>query len=62
MPYKGPSMKNIAMRRFKTGFDFLARLADVFRGPTFLMTFLRVDPRLREKVMLAVSVANNCYG
>ena len=53
---------NITMRRFKSGLDFLVRLADIFRGPTFLMTFLRVEPRLREKVMLAVSVANNCYG
>ncbi len=55
-------MQKITMRRFNNVFDFLARLVDVFRGPTFLMTLLRVDPRLREKVMLAVSVANNCYG
>jgi hypothetical protein len=59
---KEASMKNNTMRRFTSALDFLARLADVFRGPTFLMTYLRVDPKFREKIMLAVSVANNCYG
>jgi len=56
------TMGAIEMRKFRSFADFLARLADIFRGPTFLMTLLRVDPRLREKVLLAVSVANNCYG
>lgn len=55
-------MNAITMRRFDSALDFLARLGDVFRGPTFLMTYLRIEPRFREKIMLAVSVANNCYG
>jgi hypothetical protein len=55
-------MQKITMRKFGSAVDLLARFIDIFRGATFLMTFLRVEPRLREKVMLAVSVANNCYG
>jgi hypothetical protein len=55
-------MRQITMRKFRSVIDLLARFAAVFRGPTFIMTFLRVDPRLREKIMLAVSTANNCYG
>ncbi len=55
-------MSGIQMRKFNSFADFLARMADLFRGPTFLMTFLRVDPRFREKVLLTVSVVNNCYG
>ncbi len=34
----------------------------MFRGPTFIMTFIRIDPKFREKILLAVTVANNCYG
>ena len=55
-------MTNILMRTFSSYFDLLAKGAAVFRGPTFLMTFLRVNPKFREQVLLAVTVANNCYG
>lgn len=61
MQQQEASINNITMRRFKSGLDFIGRFTDVFRGPTFIMTFLRVDRKLREKIMLAVSVANNCH-
>ncbi len=53
-------MTGITQRRFGSLRDFFARFGDVFRGPTFAMTFIRLDPRFRERIMLAVSVANNC--
>ncbi len=55
-------MTGITQRRFDSLRDFVARFDDLFRGPTFAMTLIRLDPRLRERVMLAVSVANNCHG
>ncbi|MBN2159630.1 MAG: hypothetical protein JW807_09555 [Spirochaetes bacterium] len=55
-------MANIMMRRFKSYFDLLSKFTAMFNGATFLMTFLRTDAQLREKILLAVSVANNCYG
>jgi hypothetical protein len=50
------------MRKFRSYGDMAAKLAGLFRGPTFLMTFLRVDSKLREKILLSVTVINNCYG
>lgn len=55
-------MTHIFMRTFSSFRDLIAKGAAVFRGPTFLMTFLRVDPKFREKILLAVTVVNNCYG
>lgn len=51
---------NDSLRRFTSFSDFVRRFFDLFRGPTFLMTFLRVNGRLREKIILTVTVANNC--
>ncbi|HNW27512.1 MAG TPA: hypothetical protein PKN50_03450 [Spirochaetota bacterium] len=55
-------MTHIFMRTFTSYRDLFMKGAAVFRGPTFLMTFLRVDPKFREKILLAVTVANNCFG
>lgn len=55
-------MQKILMRRFTSHFDLLAKFAAMFRGATFIMTFPRTDARFREKILLAVSVANNCHG
>ncbi|GEM_PF-489318 len=55
-------MTRIFMRTFSSFRDLVVKGASVFRGPSFLMTFLRVDPTFREKILLAVTVANNCYG
>lgn len=54
-------MEHILMRRFSSFRDLLAKAGEALRGPTFFMTFLRVDPKFREKLLLAVTVANNCY-
>lgn len=48
------------MNTFSSFSDFFKRLFDLFRGPTFYMTFRRTDPKFREKVILTVSMANNC--
>lgn len=58
----GYTMTHIFMRTFTSYRDLFMKGAAVFRGPTFLMTFLRVDPKSREKILLAVTVVNNCYG
>jgi hypothetical protein len=34
----------------------------MFGGATFLMAFIRTDARLRQKILLAVSMANECGG
>ena len=55
-------MAHILMRTFSSFRDLLAKGVETLRGPTFLMTFIRVDPKFREKLLLSVTVANNCYG
>lgn len=53
--------KQMTMRRFTSLREILSSTTDLFRGPTFLMTFLRVDRVLREKILIAITAANNCY-
>lgn len=53
-------MHDIEMRTFNSAFDFARTFFDLFRGPTFFMTFRRMDPLLREKIILAFSSTNNC--
>ena len=47
-------------KRFISIRDFFQRFFALFKGPTFLMTFLKVDPRLREKILVKVSLVNAC--
>lgn len=54
-------MTTIQKRTFLSFTDFIQRFGQIFKGPTFLMTFIKVDNRLREKILLTVSIANNCY-
>ncbi len=49
------------MRRFTSFVEMLKCFTDIFRGPTMLMTYLRVDGILREKILITVSSAHNCY-
>ncbi|HSV97333.1 MAG TPA: hypothetical protein VLM75_10420 [Spirochaetota bacterium] len=51
----------VTMRRFKSVGDFLTRLAGLFRGPLFISTILKTDGLFREKILLTVTLANNCY-
>ncbi|MBI5844844.1 MAG: hypothetical protein HZB23_09280 [Deltaproteobacteria bacterium] len=53
-------MSDIAMRTYRSPAEFAKILFDFFRGPTFLMTFRRMDPIFREKLILAFSSTNNC--
>jgi hypothetical protein len=52
----------IMMRKFASLPDLALRFADIFRGPSFLMTLIRIKPKFREKILLAVTVTNNCFG
>lgn len=47
---------------FASPYDFLKRLVNIFRGPMFITVFRRIDPVFREKLLLTVSMANNCAG
>lgn len=42
--------------------DFLKRFIDIFRGPSFVAVLRKTDPVFREKILLTVSMANNCAG
>lgn len=53
-------MKDIQMRTFETVGDAAMTAANMFKGPTFAGTFLKMDPKFREKIILCVSIANNC--
>ena len=51
-----------ALRTFNSFTGFLGVLFDLLRGPNLLLTLARTDPRFREKILLTVTAANNCYG
>jgi len=53
---------SIHLATFKSFTDFLKRLTDVFRGPSFVAVMKKIDPVFREKILLVVSMANNCAG
>lgn len=42
--------------------DFIKRFAAIFRGPMFITVFRKIDPVFREKLLLTVSMTNNCAG
>jgi hypothetical protein len=46
--------------RFTSLWDFNAKLCSLFRGPTFYSAFTKLDRRLRKKIMITVSIVNNC--
>jgi len=48
------------MRKFKSPWDGITRLIGLFSGPLFISTFMKTDRRLREKLLITVSLANNC--
>ncbi len=51
----------IALRTFKSLTGFIKTAVDVFRGPNLLATLARTDPKFREKILLTVTAANNCF-
>jgi len=42
--------------------DFLKRFLGLFSGPLFISAFRGIDPVFREKLLLVVSMTNNCAG
>jgi hypothetical protein len=46
--------------RFSSLSDFRSKFYGLFTGPSFHSTFAKLDERLRKKVMITVSIANNC--
>ena len=55
-------MQDINKLKFTSFSDFVQKLFRLFKGPTFLSTFINLDKKLREKIMITVSIANNCGG
>jgi len=53
-------MTGITSRSFTSPADFFGRFFEIFRGPGFRLTFSTIKARLREKILLTVSIANNC--
>jgi len=40
--------------------DFKEKFSSLFKGPTFYSAFTKLDRKLRKKIMITVSIANNC--
>jgi AhpD family alkylhydroperoxidase len=55
-------MKKNDVITFTSFFDFLKRFINIFRGPTFISLYSKLNPVLRQKLFLVVSMSNNCYG
>lgn len=56
-PIKGP--RKIFIASFA---DLTLKLVRMLYLPTFFMTFRNTDPLFREKVLLTVSISNECGG
>lgn len=50
------------LNTFDSFYDFLKRFFNIFKGPSFITIFRKVDPKFREKLFLTVSMTNNCAG
>lgn len=55
-------MTGISKPTFSSPLDFCIRLVRLFKLPLFTLTFLKVDPLTREKILLTISMANQCKG
>jgi hypothetical protein len=53
---------NTYLAAFESFPDFVKRFINIFRGPSFISVFRNVDPVFREKLLLTVSMTNNCAG
>lgn len=53
-------MSEIELRTFSSLGEAARTFTDLFRGPTFAGTFLSLDQRFREELILAFSIGNNC--
>lgn len=55
-------MEKTKLRSFSSPWDFIVKFFGLFKGTTFIMTFLKTDRKFAEKVLLTVAIKNNCYG
>jgi len=46
--------------RFNSLSDFNAKLNGLIKGPTFYSAFSKLDKKLTKKIMITVSIVNNC--
>ncbi|MBU2515720.1 hypothetical protein KJ966_30755 [bacterium] len=53
-------MTGIKSRSFISPVDFFKKFFRIFRVPGFRVTFKTINAGLREKILLTVSIANNC--
>ena len=50
----------MTMNGFVSIRDAVSSLVQALAGPSLIRSLRHVDPRLREKILLSVSIANNC--
>ena len=55
-------MSQIVNGRFSSKSDMFKSAINLFRGPTYIGTFLSIDKILREKILITISFANDCVG
>jgi len=58
--FGGNDMATEERNRFSSLSDFRSKFYGLFTGPSFYSTFAKLDERLRKKIMITVSIANNC--
>ncbi len=55
-------MAHIKKFKFTSISDFLKKTGALFKGPTFISTFICMDGAFRERLIITVSIANSCDG
>ena len=55
-------MQKIKLKTFKSPLDFMGKFFGLFKGPTFIATFLKTDRKFSEQILLTVAMKNNCHG
>ena len=53
-------MSEVNTTAFTSASDFKNKLVNLFKGPTFYSAFSKLDKKLTRKIIIAVSIANNC--
>jgi len=50
------------LNTFSSFYDFIKRFISIFRGPSFITAYKTMDPKFREKILITISMTNNCAG
>ena len=53
-------MSENTIGRFNSLSDFNEKLNGLLKGPTLFSTFSKLDKKLTKKIMITVSIVNNC--